>query len=201
MRAIQASLRSWRLVRSSGFFGEREPGTFQIPHELGLAGAPGRVPHLAANGIERLGLPGHDVERIETQRRSSSAAADDPLDPLRAVGGYELDRLPAKVAQFVEEALERRLAPALGGPHQARRVMIDDDRDVALARRWLIWPIPRWRNEASRSRPTWASATTRVMIAPTVRQAHRRSSVTALLLVCTVSQATVSCKARVCPAP
>ena len=45
------------------------------------------------------------------------------------------------------------------------------------------------------------SAQTRVMIAPTVRQAIRISSVTAVFEHCVASQATVSSKSRVCPAP
>lgn len=55
----------------------------------------------------------------------------------------------------------------------------------------------------SARRSTWASmsADTLVTIAPTLRQATRISSTTALFEHCTASQATVSSKARVCPAP
>jgi len=60
--------------------------------------------------------------------------------------------------------------------------------------------MPIRRSPASRSVPAVKSASTRVMIDPTVRQAMRSSSQTADLLVTTAIQATVSSKSRVCPA-
>ena len=56
------------------------------------------------------------------------------------------------------------------------------------------------RRPSRRSTLASMSADTRVMIAPTLRQAMRMSSVTAVLEVCTASQATLSSKSRVCPA-
>ena len=60
--------------------------------------------------------------------------------------------------------------------------------------------MPRRRNPANRSVNDSVSAHTRVMIDPTLRQAMRISSVTALLEVWVASQATCSSKAYVCPA-
>jgi|GEM_PF-1261176 hypothetical protein len=61
--------------------------------------------------------------------------------------------------------------------------------------------IPIRGTFANRSVPAIASALTRVMIDPTVRQATRISSRTAVLEQHTVNWATVSSKAYVCPAP
>src|SRR5436190_24382324 len=52
------------------------------------------------------------------------------------------------------------------------------------------------RRSAKRSVAAWASATTRVMIAPTVRQATRSSCPTADLEVWVASQAAVSSEAK-----
>lgn len=61
--------------------------------------------------------------------------------------------------------------------------------------------MPIRRRPANRS--TWASmsALTLVTMAPTLRQAIRKSSVTAFFEHRTANQATVSSKARVWPAP
>ena len=61
--------------------------------------------------------------------------------------------------------------------------------------------MPIRRSPSNRSQPASTSAHTRAMIAPTVRQAIRISSLTAVFEHCVASQATVSSKARVCPAP
>ena len=61
--------------------------------------------------------------------------------------------------------------------------------------------MPIRAKPANRSTWTSMSAWTRVMMAPTVRQAIRNSSVTADLEHWTASQAQVSSKARVWPAP
>ena len=61
--------------------------------------------------------------------------------------------------------------------------------------------MPIRRSPARRSTAASTSADTRVTTAPTVRQATRISSVTAVFEHCTASQATVSSNARVCPAP
>src|SRR5215218_2866581 len=61
--------------------------------------------------------------------------------------------------------------------------------------------MPIRRSPAKRSRLASASATTRVMMRPTVAQATPSSSPTACLEVWTASQAAVSSKARVWPAP
>ena len=61
--------------------------------------------------------------------------------------------------------------------------------------------MPMRRSPARRSTVASTSAWTRVTIAPTVRQAMRISSVTAVFEHRTASQATVSSKAQVWPAP
>jgi len=61
--------------------------------------------------------------------------------------------------------------------------------------------MPMRVNPSSRSPSFSTSAQTRAMIAPTVRQAMHISSVTAVLEHWVTSQATVSSKASVCPAP
>jgi hypothetical protein len=61
--------------------------------------------------------------------------------------------------------------------------------------------MPMRVRPANRSTRAWASAATRVQIAPTVRHAIRINSATAVLDVCTANHATWSSKAWVCPAP
>jgi hypothetical protein len=61
--------------------------------------------------------------------------------------------------------------------------------------------MPIRRRLAKRSTCPSISAHTRVTIRPTLRQATRSSSVTAVLEQATASQATVSSKSRVWPAP
>ena len=60
--------------------------------------------------------------------------------------------------------------------------------------------MPIRRRPANRSKVFSPSAQTRATIAPTVRQATRINSLTAVFEHGTANQATVSSKAKVCPA-
>ncbi|BBY44203.1 hypothetical protein MCEL_46670 [Mycolicibacterium celeriflavum] len=60
--------------------------------------------------------------------------------------------------------------------------------------------MPMRRRPANRSKVFSVSAQTRATIAPTVRQATRINSHTAVFEHATANQATVSSKAKVCPA-
>lgn len=86
-----------------GVLPEGEPGALEVLREGRLSVPPGGVPDLAPDGVEGLGRPGHDVERIGAQDRLWCSPPDDPLDPLGRVGRHE--------------------SPA---------VVVDDDHEVAL---------------------------------------------------------------------
>ena len=123
----------WRSVRSSGFFGEGEPGALQILREGRLTVPAGRVPDLPPDRVEGLGRPGHDMERIGAQDSARRPPPDDPADPLGGVGRHVGEGRRALGTQLVEEALQRPFAAAIGRPHQTARVVVDDDHEVALA--------------------------------------------------------------------
>jgi hypothetical protein len=53
--AIPASVAAWRSVRSWGVLPQREPGVLQVLREGLLAAFAGRVPHLAADLVQRFG--------------------------------------------------------------------------------------------------------------------------------------------------
>ena len=61
--------------------------------------------------------------------------------------------------------------------------------------------MPMRRSPASRSTPACVSAQTRATMAPTLRQAMRINSTTAVFEHTVASHATVWSKPRVCPAP
>ena len=54
-------------------------------------------------------------------------------DPPRAVAGDDLDGLALLPRQLLEEEVEHLLAVALVRPHDRVRLVVDDDRDVAVA--------------------------------------------------------------------
>ena len=89
-----------------------------------------------------------------------------------------------------------KVGPAWARPHRPNAPKCRRQRAFASQ-----LGIPIRGTFADRSVPAIASALTQVMIDPTVRQATRISSRTAVLEQHTVNQATVSSKAYVGPAP
>ena len=124
------------------------------------------------------------------QRRATTGA-----DPERAVGRHVGDQGGALLTEGVEEPLQGGLPPAGCGPHQPPGVVVDHHGQVTLPALVgdLVDPNPPQVGE-----PVMDGlhvGPDRVMIAPTVRQAIRISSVIALLGHWVASQATCSSKA------
>ena len=141
----------------------------------------------------------HGTGRPADRRRA--ARGHHVGDPARGVGGHVGDLRAALGAKHVEKPAQgRRVAPRRG-PHQPATVVVDHDRQVAVLA--LVGDLidtdpPQIREPVD---ALSVSAQTREMIAPTVRQAIRINSQIAVFEHATASQATVSSKAKVCPAP
>ena len=103
-------------------------------------------------------------------------------------------------AELVEEDVECGVVAAGAGPHQVAAVVVDDDDQVAVAAFVgdLVDPDPTQSLEPVDGRVD--VCVDAVTIEPTVRQATRSSSITALFDVRTASQAARSSKSRVWPA-
>jgi hypothetical protein len=88
-------------------FQQRPPGVLECG---GLIVVPiGAQPrdHPAAHLVEGFGGPGHDMERIQAQRRGGGAGRDHVVDPLGAVGG--------NVTRVCAGGLEREMSDRLTG--------------------------------------------------------------------------------------
>ena len=116
----------------------------------------------------------------------------------RLVGQYLGDQCAAVRAEQIEAGPQR--GPASTRATRAPRVVIDQDR-VLEAATLEISSIPIRISRPTGSPSASTSAPTRVMIDPTARRAIRISWLTALFERCMTSQATVSSKPSVCPAP
>ena len=73
------------------------------------------------------------MKRVHTAHRVRAADGDDIADPLGGIGRHQPNPLAAVVAEVVEERRHGLLVAARAGPHQPPRVVIDHDRQVALA--------------------------------------------------------------------
>jgi hypothetical protein len=64
-----------------GVLPQREPGVLEFLGDRGLPGAAGGVPGLAADLVQRVGGPLHDVEGVQAQHRLRAAARRHDGDP------------------------------------------------------------------------------------------------------------------------
>src|SRR5262249_38256140 len=108
-----------------------------VLERLGLFGgpalaAPGGVPYIAADLVERVGGPGDHVERVRTADRVAAAGVDHVGDPVGAVGGHVRDGRAPLVAGQVEEPVQGGLVAARRGPDQPAGVVVDHAGDVLV---------------------------------------------------------------------
>jgi hypothetical protein len=111
------------------------------------------------------------MKRVGAAHRVRTPARDHGADPVRAVGTDVGDLGAALLAEGVEEPLQGGLLPAGCGPHQPAGVVVDHHGQVPLLAFVAISSSPIRDRFANRSCTASTSAQTRVMIAPTVRQA------------------------------
>ena len=93
----------------------------------------GPPPRLAPHLVESRVRPLDDVERVDAPLGVRAMLHDAVRDPPRAVAGDDLDGLALFPRQLLEEDVEHLLAVALVRPHDRVRLVVDDDRDVAVA--------------------------------------------------------------------
>ena len=93
----------------------------------------GGVPGVAADLIQGVAGPGDDVERVGAPDRVRAVQGDLIGDPLCRVSPDVSDRCATALTQGGEEAVEGLAVPSRGGPDQAAGVVVDHDRDVAVA--------------------------------------------------------------------
>jgi hypothetical protein len=127
-----------------GVFPQREPRALEVLCDGDFAAAPGLVPDLAADLVQRVGRQRNDVEGVHAAHRVGEAVGDRASDPARHVARHQFDLFAAFLAQRVEERLDGLAVTPRGRPHQPAAVVIDDDGQVALALavRDLIDPDP-----------------------------------------------------------
>ncbi len=138
------------------------------------------------------------MERVGAEGGVRAGLGHDLGDVFDAVGADQADRLAALVAEQGEEGLEGGSLFAGRGPYQAPGVVVDHHGQE------LVAPLVGDLVDADAAQPvegvdrgSGRLATTRVMIAPTVRHATRICSTAAAFEVWVASQATWSSKARV----
>ena len=91
------------------------------------------VPDFAADLVERVGRPLHDVEPVGAEGGVLAAFVDDIGDPLGRVRADQPYLFAALLPDEIEEPLERLLALADRRPDQPPCVVVDRDRQVAVA--------------------------------------------------------------------
>jgi hypothetical protein len=154
------------------------------------------------------------IERLQAAGREVVEAARMPAGDRRGTGkSDELDavRIARTVLGLATTALRTPRALAKDRARVAMRVLLvardqmTGERTRAVnALTALVRTIDLgvdFTNPSKGSAAARASATTRATITPTVAQATRTTSTTAVFELCTASHATRSSKARVCPAP
>ena len=92
----------------------------------------GTAPGVDAHRIERLVRPFDDVERVDAAPGVRAEVLRRVGNPPRAVTGDEEDRRALLFRQLAEEHLDDLLAVALVRPDDGVRVVVDDNRDVAV---------------------------------------------------------------------
>ena len=155
------------------------------------------VPDLASHLVQGVGGPGDDVKAVDAQRRVGAPLGHHLGDPGGGVGTDQGDLFASLLAQEIEEATERLLVAPDRRPDEPPGVVVDEDRQVAVALLVadLVDPDAAEAVEGVVGGP--AVGTTRSMIDPTVRQATRMNSETVDLAVWVTSQATWSSKSLV----
>ncbi len=91
------------------------------------------VPDASSDLVDGIGRPLHDVEGVHAHLGLGAALADDVLIGHAGVHADELDGSAPLGPEGVEEGIERNLVLAFVGEEEAARVVIDDDREVAMA--------------------------------------------------------------------
>lgn len=179
---------------------QRVPGPLQPLGPLLVPGPAGVVPHLAADLVQGVGGPGHQVERVSAAHRGRAPLGDHVRDPVRPVLGHVRDQPGPVGAESVEERAQGGLVPPGSSPHQPLRVVVHHDGQVPVAAlvRDLVDPDPPQplQRVPSRRGLIRDPGDDRPDRAPRDPQqlTHRGLRVTA-------SQATVSSNAVMCPAP
>jgi len=97
-----------------------------------LARTAGVVPGFAADFIQRLGCPLHDVERVGALHRSRATLRDDTRDPAGLISGHVRDQLASRGAEQVKEPAQRRPVVAWRGPDQPAAVVINHDSQIPV---------------------------------------------------------------------
>lgn len=109
----------------------RRSALLALAHHLRESRA-GTAPGVDAHRIERLVRPFDDVERIDAAPGVRAEVLRRVGNPPRAVAGDEEDRRALLFRQLAEEHLDDLLAVALVRPYDGVRVVVDDNRDVAV---------------------------------------------------------------------
>ena len=112
---------------------QRIAGTFELARQGSLPVLAGRVPHLAAHLVQRVGGPLDDVEWVQAEPCLGAALGHHGRDPGGGVGADQPELLAALLAEGVEEAAKRGRVMAGGGPHQPPGVVVDHHRQVPVA--------------------------------------------------------------------
>ena len=119
-----------RLPRCSG----GEVGRILDDGPAGVAvPAAGLFQGAAADLVQGLCSPHHDMERIEANRGLRCLFPDDRVDPFRAVGRDMRQQSGSGGPKRVEEQCQGVLVAALVRPHEATGVMVDHTREESVS--------------------------------------------------------------------
>src|SRR5664280_869141 len=123
---ILARLSCWSSVRSGSWVFDDGPAGVAVPVAGLFQGA-------AADLVQGLCSPHHDMERIEANRRLRCLLPHDRVDPLRAIGRDMRQQSRSGRPEGVEEQCQGVLVAALVGPHEATGVMVDHTREESVS--------------------------------------------------------------------
>jgi hypothetical protein len=154
-----------------GVLPQREPGTLELAGQRRLPAPPCGVPGLAADLVQRIGRPPHDVKGVQAQHDCRAAAGDRVGDPGGRIRAHMGELAGAIGSEGIKEAFQGLLIVAGRGPHQPAGVVVDHHGQVAMALA-VGDLVDADAPQPSRRSMSWpASSATRVTIRPAVRQA------------------------------
>jgi hypothetical protein len=91
------------------------------------------VADLLSHVVERLGRPGHHVERVGAQGGVGTALTNHGRDPFGGVARNQPHQARPLFTEQVEERLESGLVPTRGRPDEPSAVVVDHHGQVLVA--------------------------------------------------------------------
>ena len=146
---------------------QREASPVDDLRRVLLAALPRGVPDAAPHLVQGLGSSGHGMERVDAQHGVRAPLPDDRAYPGRRVGAHMGQHRDPLRPQLVDARRHGLLVAVLPRPDDSPGPGVDHDRAVRVALAVVHLSMAMRTKPSRRSRPFFASPTTRSRIAPT----------------------------------